>query len=74
MDPLDRRTHFARCLKYMHLYDLGPILQTPTLSSISNFFSFHLGAQEHRWRHDFARPFLLCDALYVTLYTFICAA
>ena len=53
------------------LYDIDPIVSTPTPLSISNFCSFHLGAADHRWRSDFVRPFVLREALYATLYAFV---
>ena len=74
MDLQGRRTRFVTCPEYLRAYDLGPIVPTPTPLCVSNFSAFHLGAQEHPWRRDFARPFVLREALYATLYAFLRAA
>ena len=42
--------------------------------SIGKFAKLHLSAREQDWRSNFARPYVLHNALYMTLYAFISVA
>ena len=70
----DRRARHAITPEYLRALSLGPILLTPTPLSVCKFASFHLVAREQFCRMDFARTYVLSEALYMTMHAFIHAA
>ena len=57
-----RRTDLAVCPEYLHVLSFGPIVQTPTPLSMSNFAQSYLDSREQGWRTEFARPYVLREA------------
>ena len=66
-----RRYSFVVCPEYLRVLSLGMIVPAPTPLYISNFAVFHLDVREQAWRTELARPYVLREAVYAALFTFI---